>query len=301
MAASSTGIAAPTGSNATNTILNDPRTLASDGVRTLLIDAQGRIWAGTLDQGLDILDPQTGAIRHFRHRDGDPHSLPSDAVCVLYTDHTGRIWVGTDGGLSEYQAATDDFVSYGDRATGTVFTDVHVRAIREDHTGAIWVGTLGGGVNRFDPHTGQVTVFRHDARNPRSLSHDHVWSVLEDDAQRLWVATADGLNLYDSASGSFIHYGNDTSDPRSLRDSYVMALYQDRGGVLWVGTRAGGASHWNPNSWQLGHYRSPVVPRHGRERFRGRWRREGVGRHDRRGTRRDRCPVRPRETLRNCC
>jgi len=127
----------------------DSRTLASDGVRTLLIDAQGRVWAGTLDQGLDILDPQTGAIRHFRHRDADPHSIPADAVCVLYTDHTGRIWVGTDGGLSQYQPATDDFVSYGDRATGTVFTDVHVRTIREDHTGALWVGTLGGGVNRF--------------------------------------------------------------------------------------------------------------------------------------------------------
>jgi signal transduction histidine kinase/ligand-binding sensor domain-containing protein/CheY-like chemotaxis protein len=235
----------------------DPRTLASDGVRTLLIDAQGRIWAGTLDQGLDILDPQTGAIRHFRHHDGDPHSLPADAVCVLYTDHTGRIWVGTDGGLSEYQPATDDFVSYGDRATGTVFTDVHIRAIREDHTGALWVGTLGGGVNRFDPHTGQVGVFRHDPSNPRSLSHDRVSSILEDDAQRLWVGTAGGLNLFDSATGSFVRYGNDTSDPRSLRDSYVMALYQDRGGVLWVGTREGGASHWNPNSWQLGHYRSP--------------------------------------------
>jgi signal transduction histidine kinase/ligand-binding sensor domain-containing protein/CheY-like chemotaxis protein len=231
--------------------------LASDGVRTLLIDAQGRIWAGTLDQGLDLLDPRTGNVRHFRHRDGDPHSIPADAVCVLYTDHTGRIWVGTDGGLSEYQPATDDFVSYGDRATGTVFTDVHVRAIREDHTGAIWVGTLGGGVNRFDPHTGQVTVYRHDPHNPRSLSHDHVWSILEDDARRLWVATADGLNLYDSATGSFVQYRNDTSDPHSLRDSYVMALYQDRGGVLWVGMREGGASHWNPNSWQLGHYRSP--------------------------------------------
>jgi signal transduction histidine kinase/ligand-binding sensor domain-containing protein/CheY-like chemotaxis protein len=235
----------------------NPGTLASDGVRTLLIDTQGRIWAGTLDQGLDIIDPRTGNIRHFRHRDGDPHSIPADAVCVLYTDHTGRIWVGTDGGLSEYQPATDDFVSYGDRTTGTVFTDVHVRAIREDHTGAIWVGTLGGGVNRFDPHTGQVTVYRHDPRNPRSLSHDHVWSILEDDAQRLWVATADGLNLFDSATGSFVQYRNDTSDPHSLRDSYAMALYQDRGGVLWVGTREGGASHWNPNSWQLGHYRSP--------------------------------------------
>jgi signal transduction histidine kinase/ligand-binding sensor domain-containing protein/DNA-binding response OmpR family regulator len=233
------------------------QSLASDAVRALLIDAQGRIWAGTLDQGLDVLDPGTGSVRHFRHRDGDPRSLPADGVCVLYTDHSGRIWVGTDGGLSEYQPSTDDFVSYGDRATGTVFTDAHVRAIREDHTGALWVGTRGGGLNRFDPHTGVVTVFRHDPQDPRSLSHDRVWSILEDDAQRLWVATAEGLNLYDAASGSFVHYGNDTSDPRSLRDSYVMALYQDRGGVLWVGTRAGGVSHWNPNSWQLGHYRSP--------------------------------------------
>jgi signal transduction histidine kinase/ligand-binding sensor domain-containing protein/CheY-like chemotaxis protein len=233
-----------------------PQSLASDAVRTLLIDAQGRIWAGTLDQGLDILDPSTGKVRHFRHREGDPTSLPADAVCVLYTDHTGRIWVGTDGGLSEYQPSTDDFVSYGDRATGTVFTDVRVRAIREDHTGALWVGTLGGGVNRLDPHTGQVTVLRHDPHDPRSLSHDHVRSLLEDDARRVWVATADGLNLYEPATGGFVHYRNDTSDPRSLRDSYVMALYQDRGGVLWVGTRAGGASHWNPNSWQLGHYKS---------------------------------------------
>ena len=84
--------------------------------------------------------------------------------------------------------------------------------------------------------------------------------MLEDDARRVWVATAEGLNLYAPATGGFVHYQKDTSDPRSLRDSYVMALYQDRGGVLWVGTRAGGASHWNPNSWQLGHYRSAVVP-----------------------------------------
>jgi signal transduction histidine kinase/ligand-binding sensor domain-containing protein/CheY-like chemotaxis protein len=235
-----------------------PQTLASDAVRTLLIDAQGRIWAGTEDDGLDILDPQTGVARHFRHRDGDPHSLPSDAVFAMYTDHTGRIWVGTDGGLSQYQPSTNDFVNYGEPASGAEFTDVHVRAIREDHTGALWIGTLRGGVNRLDPGAGHVTSFHHDPKDPRSLSHDRVWSILEDDARRLWVATADGLNLFDPAAENFVRYGNETDNPRSLRDSDVMALYQDRGGVLWVGTRAGGASHWNPNGWQLGHYRSPA-------------------------------------------
>jgi signal transduction histidine kinase/CheY-like chemotaxis protein/streptogramin lyase len=72
----------------------------------------------------------------------------------------------------------------------------------------------------------------------------------------LWVATADGLNLFDRASETFVRYGNEPDNPQSLRDSDVLSLYQDRGGVLWVGTRGGGASHWNPRSWLLGHYRS---------------------------------------------
>jgi signal transduction histidine kinase/ligand-binding sensor domain-containing protein/CheY-like chemotaxis protein len=232
------------------------QTLASDAVRTLLIDAKGRIWAGTLDQGLDVLDPNTGEVRHFRHRDGDPHSLAADGVLALYADHKGRIWVGTNGGLSRYESSSDDFVNYDASASATGLSDLRVRAIREDHTGALWIGTYKGGLDRLEPGTDHLTVFRHDAKDPRSLSSDRVLALLEDDQQRLWVATADGLNLFDRDSATFVRYGRDSDNPQSLRDSDIMSLYQDRGGVLWVGTRLGGASHWNPRSWLLGHYRS---------------------------------------------
>ena len=189
---------------------HDPQisnSLASDGVRTLLIDARGRVWAGTKDQGLDILDPKTGEARHLRHRDGDSRSLAADAVLALYADRRGRIWVGTDGGLSRYEPASDDFVNYGAAASGVPLSDLTVRAIREDHTGAIWIGTYRGGLNRLDPDTGRLTAFRHDPKDPHSLSHDRVLAVLEDDAQRLWVATADGLDLFDRESGTFVRYG----------------------------------------------------------------------------------------------
>jgi signal transduction histidine kinase/ligand-binding sensor domain-containing protein/CheY-like chemotaxis protein len=231
-----------------------PHTLASDAVRTLLIDTQGRIWAGTLAEGLDVLDPQSGDVRHFRHHDGDSRSLAADAVGALYADRMGRIWVGTDGGLSRYEPSSDDFVNYGADANGTNAITTPVRAIREDHAGVLWIGTYRGGLNRLEPDTGRLTVFRHDAKDPHSLSHDRVLAVLEDDAQRLWVATADGLNLFNRETGTFVRYGTDADNPQSLRDSDVMSLYQDRGGVLWVGTRGGGASHWNPHSWLLGHY-----------------------------------------------
>ena len=230
--------------------------LASDAVRTLLIDAHGRIWAGTLDRGLDLIDPRTGTARHFRHQESDAHSLASDAVFALHQDHAGGIWIGTDGGLSHYQSESGTFINYGRSADGGGLSDSQVRVISEDHTGALWIGTLHGGLDRLEPGSGHVNVYRHDPANPRSLSHDRVTAVLEDGAQRLWVATADGLDLFDLAHEGFVRYGNDADNPQSLRDSNVMALYQDRGGVLWVGTRAGGVSHWNPNSWLLGHYRS---------------------------------------------
>jgi signal transduction histidine kinase/ligand-binding sensor domain-containing protein/CheY-like chemotaxis protein/HPt (histidine-containing phosphotransfer) domain-containing protein len=233
-----------------------PDSLASDQVRTLLIDVSGSIWVGTLDRGLDLLNPASGSARHFRHRDGDPRSLPSDIVSALYRDRTGRIWIGTDGGVSRYDPATGGFVNYGLSANGAGLTDLQVRVIAEDHTGALWIGTRRGGLDRLEPGSGRVTAFRHDPANPRSLSQDRVTAVLEDNAQRLWVATSDGLNLFDRASEGFVHYGNDADNPNSLRDSNIMALYQDRGGVLWVGTRSGGASHWNPESWLLGHYHS---------------------------------------------
>jgi signal transduction histidine kinase/ligand-binding sensor domain-containing protein/CheY-like chemotaxis protein/HPt (histidine-containing phosphotransfer) domain-containing protein len=231
-----------------------PQSLASDGVRALLIDSKGLVWAGTKDHGLDVLDPRTGSARHFRHQASDEHSLPSDGVGALYADHAGRIWVGTDGGLSRYDALTDGFINYGEAISAAQIRDSRVRAIRQDHTGALWIGTVDGGLARLDQNSATFKVFRHDASNPHSLSHDHVWAVLEDDAKRVWVATADGLDLFDRNSDSFVRYGHDADNPQSLRDSGVTSLYQDRGGVLWVGTREGGASHWNPRSWLMGHY-----------------------------------------------
>jgi signal transduction histidine kinase/ligand-binding sensor domain-containing protein/CheY-like chemotaxis protein/HPt (histidine-containing phosphotransfer) domain-containing protein len=231
-----------------------PQSLSSDSVRALLIDPQGQIWAGTKDHGLDVLDPNSGKARHFRHSDADPHSLPADGIGALYIDHEERIWVGTDRGLSRFDPTTKGFINYGESMTAVHMSDLRVRAIREDHTGAIWVGTVNGGLTRLDANDILLTVFRHDPANSRSLSHDHVWAVLEDDAKRVWVATADGLDLFDRSSQSFVRYGHDADNPQSLRDSDALSLYQDRGGVLWVGTREGGASHWNPRSWLLGHY-----------------------------------------------
>ena len=229
-----------------------PASLANDKVRALLIDRAGRIWAGTED-GLDRIDARTQQARHFKHVDGNPRSLQSDRIFALHIDSRGQLWVGTDAGLSRYDGEQDDFVNV------ELGQSLRVRSIHSDHEGMLWIGTLDSGLIRLEPDTRRVSRFRHDAKVPGSLSHDRVLAILEDDAHRLWIATADGLNLFDPNSQRFTRYGRDADNPQSLRNDDIMSLYQDRGGVLWVGTRAGGASHWNPHSWALGHYLSPLT------------------------------------------
>lgn len=232
----------------------DPDSLASDVVRTLHVDAKDQVWVGT-DRGLDVIDPQTGRARHFRHRADDARSLAADGVYAIYSDRAGRLWVGTDQGLNRYEPTSNDFIKV---AHDGVLGSVRVRAILEDHLGAMWIGTFEAGLHRLDPSTNQVTSLRRDVNNPRSLSSNRVRAILEDDAHRLWVATSDGLNLFDRESQTFVRYGRDADTAHSLRDDDVMSLHQDRGGVLWVGTRAGGASHWSPKGWTLGHYQSAL-------------------------------------------
>ncbi len=167
------------------------------------------------------------------------------------------IWVGTNGGLSLYHPSDRRLLRLwrGARSAQRPERCAGSRHPRRSYGRAV-DRHLRGGLDRLEPGYGSLTSFRHDPTDPRSLSHDRVMR---------------SSRTMRSGSGSerrraepirprrrhFVRYGQRSDNPQSLRDScHVMSLYQDRGGVLWVGTREGGASHWNPRSWLLGHYRS---------------------------------------------
>jgi hypothetical protein len=71
--------------------------LLANSVRSLAIDRQGFLYAGTV-RGVDRIDPTAPVakqyIRHFTVADG----LPNSENSVAFTDSGGRIWFGTLGG-----------------------------------------------------------------------------------------------------------------------------------------------------------------------------------------------------------
>ncbi len=69
------------------------------------------------------------------------------------------------------------------------------------------------------------------------LSHNSVYSILQDQDGFLWIGTMDGLNRYDGYE--FVTYRHDPDDPQSLSHNFIGTLLEDRSGNLWVGTPRG--------------------------------------------------------------
>ncbi len=134
-----------------------------------------------------------------------------------------------------------------------------VNSIVQDQEGYLWFATQEG-LNRYDGY--EFVTYQHDSSDPKSLSHDWVWSLLVDNAGRLWVGTdGGGLSLYEPKTNNFKHFMHRPNDPGSLSNDRVRSIFQDRTGQLWVGTDGGGLNRFDPQTETFIHYRhDPAEP-----------------------------------------
>jgi ligand-binding sensor domain-containing protein/signal transduction histidine kinase len=156
-------------------------------------------------------------------------------IAGITQDKHGFLWLATHTGLHRYDGY--ELLTYvNNRFDKNSLADNRLECITADRNGVIWVGVWATGLDRFDPKTGEYTHFRHDPKDPKSLSDDLVTALLEDSDGNLWVGTHRGVNLLHPETGTFTRYQHDPENPTSISDNKVRALYQDRQGTIWVGT-----------------------------------------------------------------
>ncbi len=175
---------------------------------------------------------------------GENRGLDANMPVDLLVDRRGYLWVGSREGLFRYDGyeATLFKPDANDPAS---ITDLDIRALYEDGDGIIWVATNTGGLNRFDPASGDFVHFRHRPDDPTTISHDSVYGIAEGPGGDLWMGTQIGLSRLNRDTGKFTRYLNDPEDPRSLSADYVFTVLRDRQNVLWIATIGGGLNRYN--------------------------------------------------------
>ncbi len=206
-------------------------------------DPQGFLWFGTQGGGLIRFNRRTQASTIYRHDPHDPKSLSHDAVYGLFVDRAGVLWAATDDGLDRFEAASSGFQTF--RPPGGAVE--RLRAIAQDRAGALWLASWYGGLQRFDPGSGQFRTYRSSDHS--GLSSDTVAAVLVDRNDQVWAGTENGLDRFDRRTGLFHFY----SDRDGLPNSNVNGIAEDAKGTLWITTH-NGISHFDPRGKTFDNY-----------------------------------------------
>ena len=212
---------------------------ATDAI-SICEDRSGYLWIGTYGHGLFRFDPRTDQIKRFQHDPANPYSLSNDIVPRVFVDDNGTLWAATHDGLDRYDAATTHFTTYTVESQGL---HPYYLGAAVDRRGIIWLGTESSGLLRFDPVTGQFTVYQHQFEQPHTLSDNRVNSVHFDRRGTMWVGTQEGLDRFDENTGRFTSY----SRREGLPGSVVSCILEDDGGDLWMSTE-NGIARFNPQT-----------------------------------------------------
>ena len=170
----------------------------------------------------------TPVFRHAR--------LQNDiAPTAMLQDRDGLIWIGSQTGLVSWDGYRSRQYIADPNVAGSL-PAAFVNALHEDRQGRLWVGTDSGGLARLDKDSGRFVSL---VAGPQGLSGARVFSLADDDdADGLWVGTAQGLDRFDTASGRVRRHA-DGGIPPGLPPQRISALLRDGRGNLWVGTYQG--------------------------------------------------------------
>jgi signal transduction histidine kinase/ligand-binding sensor domain-containing protein len=203
-----------------------------------------KAWAFSEDKmGMMWTVSHWGALRKFNdvRNEWIPVEVPSDHEVLFHAlcmDNSGTMWFGTVAdAVLKLDRARKPFNVYtkipGDTSS---LTSATVTGICEDESGILWVGTLLG-LNELDPRTGSFTHYRHNSKDPHSLSHDAIWPILGDNRRALWIGTqGGGLDRFDKTHHRFIHHRTDPQNALTIASDDVNSLCQSQDGNLWMGT-----------------------------------------------------------------
>ncbi|MGJ4729455.1 two-component regulator propeller domain-containing protein [Luteimonas sp. SDU101] len=201
--------------------------LHDNHVWTVFVDDRDRVWVGTQNGGLAMLDAGRRGFVHF-DRGRDPRIGSNDVWSVAQTPD-GAIWFGTaDGGL--HRIDPDGAIRRFMPEVGNPrsLPSASVTWLRVDRRGRLWVGTYHG-LARW---TGDgFDRLLQDVRPSPAVN-----ALVLDQAGDLWIGTSSSAWVYRDASG--------TIEPAPWRDPVLglpvlSMLVQDRQGAHWLDTRSG--------------------------------------------------------------
>jgi len=224
--------------------------IPDDNITSVKRDAKGNFWFIHSVYGVYEYDPKTKKTTHIAHIPGDPDSISSNTVCDVSLDSKGNIWLIYYRGALECLDPETNKVIYRSNAISKnyAFSNLPFKLFI-DNKDDFWayVPTYSSGVFYL---SADRTVFRHIGKGEGAdkLSTDVISGIIQDDKDRIWIATDHGgIGILDKSTFQFKVLMNREDDSKSLSQNSIISMYKDNTGIIWIGTYKKGISYYHEN------------------------------------------------------
>lgn len=213
--------------------------------KSVHVDREGNIWAGTQNKGLLRFDHEKQIFIHFAGMQSGPVYLSDDWILSLFMDSKGVLWVGTKtGGLNRFNRAQKTFENYiHDPEDQSSIGENRVQKIIEDRSGNLWLAhglAKNIGLSRFDPERKNFTRFLPDPNDPGKISSNYIQDIYQDRTGILWISTGIGhIDTIDPLDQQIGWLKNIPDNENSLSFNPVVGIHEDRSGMMWFGSGNG--------------------------------------------------------------
>lgn len=191
---------------------------------SLTTDSENRIWAGSLEKGLLLIE--NGTVTRFTYPE-----LKNYTTRKIIKEKD-NLYLGTLGkGLALIKPAKVSQPNFA------ALREKNIKAIFQGTDSSIWIGTKSDGLHRIK--AGKISsLTANEGLIQNGVTTIGTWEG------KIYSGTTSGISVIDQKSGKVI---DKITQEDGLKSNYVNAVYKDSRNWLWILTRYGGIHYFDEN------------------------------------------------------
>jgi signal transduction histidine kinase/ligand-binding sensor domain-containing protein len=210
----------------------------------IFIDEKNRIWIGTNEYGVHLLNPEKMNTKGIKFIFNDEELRNANNLSIIETSNHEILATDYGSGIFYYNDGSDEFQLYDDLGADKLNYSL---ILHEDEFKRLWIGGENSLIiyNRDNKKLEKVEIF--STPSGPFLSRGTM-NILKDKAGFIWLGTLDdGLYRYNPVDNKFFHFTGSSNSKNSIKSAAILSLFQDSFGNIWIGTRLDGLYKVDPN------------------------------------------------------